>query len=81
MPTTNRTALVTGTSSGLGFEASAQLAEQRFARVIVTARTDPVMTYLSRSLSTTTISTRSRRPPECSPNEGDRSTCSSSTPG
>ena len=40
MTTTNRTALVTGTSSGLGLEASAQLAEQGYARVIVTARTD-----------------------------------------
>ncbi len=40
MTTSNRTALVTGTSSGLGLEASAQLAEQGYARVIVTARTD-----------------------------------------
>lgn len=40
MSTTDRTALVTGASSGLGLEASAQLAEQGFARVIVTARTD-----------------------------------------
>jgi len=32
-------ALVTGASSGLGFEASAQLAEQGYHRVIITART------------------------------------------
>lgn len=35
----HRTALVTGSNSGLGFEASAQLAEAGFARVIITART------------------------------------------
>ena len=34
-----RTALVTGASSGLGFEASVQLAEAGYRRVIVTART------------------------------------------
>ncbi|MCH8983289.1 MAG: SDR family NAD(P)-dependent oxidoreductase [Acidobacteria bacterium] len=34
-----RTALVTGASSGLGFETSAQLAEQGYGRVIITART------------------------------------------
>ena len=34
-----RTGLVTGASSGLGFEASAQLAEQGYGRVIITART------------------------------------------
>jgi len=33
------TALVTGANSGLGFEASAQLAERGYRRVIVTART------------------------------------------
>lgn len=33
------TALVTGSSSGLGFETAAQLAEQSYARVVVTART------------------------------------------
>jgi NAD(P)-dependent dehydrogenase (short-subunit alcohol dehydrogenase family) len=33
------TALVTGANSGLGFEASAQLAEQGYHRVIITART------------------------------------------
>lgn len=36
---TERTALVTGTSSGLGYEASAQLAELGYERVIITART------------------------------------------
>lgn len=35
----HRTALVTGANSGLGFEASAQLAEQGYQRVIITART------------------------------------------
>lgn len=34
-----RTGLVTGASSGLGFEASAQLAEHGYGRVIITART------------------------------------------
>ncbi|MEA1902877.1 MAG: SDR family NAD(P)-dependent oxidoreductase, partial [Actinomycetota bacterium] len=34
-----KTALVTGASTGLGFEAAAQLAEEGFGRVIVTART------------------------------------------
>ena len=38
--TAQRTGLVTGASSGLGFEASAQLAEAGYRRVIVTARTD-----------------------------------------
>ena len=37
---TRRTALVTGASSGLGLEASAQFAEQGFERVIITARTE-----------------------------------------
>ena len=37
---TNRTALVTGASSGLGFESAAQLADEGYSRVIVTARTD-----------------------------------------
>jgi len=36
---TTRTALVTGASSGLGFETSAILAEQGYGRVIITART------------------------------------------
>lgn len=40
MNTTNRTALVTGASSGLGFEAAAQLAESGYQRVIITARSD-----------------------------------------
>lgn len=40
MTTINRTALVTGANSGLGLEVSAQLAEQGYERVIVTARTD-----------------------------------------
>lgn len=35
----NLTALVTGANSGLGFEASAQLAERGYQRVIVTTRT------------------------------------------
>lgn len=35
----SRTALVTGTTSGLGFEAAAQLADQGYERVIVTGRT------------------------------------------
>ena len=38
--TTNRTALVTGANSGLGFEAAAQLADAGFSRVLITARTD-----------------------------------------
>lgn len=37
---TNRTALVTGASSGLGREAAAQLASAGYGRVIVTGRTD-----------------------------------------
>lgn len=37
---TNRTALVTGSSSGLGFEAAAQFAEAGYGRVIVTARSE-----------------------------------------
>ena len=36
---THHTGLVTGASSGLGFEASAQLAEAGYGRVVVTART------------------------------------------
>lgn len=39
MDSNHQTALVTGASSGLGFEASAQLAESGFDRIIVTART------------------------------------------
>ncbi len=35
----SRTALVTGTTSGLGYETAAQLAEQGYGRVIVTGRT------------------------------------------
>lgn len=35
-----RTALVTGASSGLGFEAAAQLADQGYRRVIITGRTE-----------------------------------------
>ena len=38
--TTTRTALVTGASSGLGFEAAAQLAERGYGSVTVTARND-----------------------------------------
>lgn len=37
---TTRTALVTGANSGLGYEAAAQLAEQGYGTVIITARTD-----------------------------------------
>lgn len=37
---TNRTALVTGASSGLGLEAAAQLAAANYVRVIITARTE-----------------------------------------
>ena len=41
MPNTaHTTALITGASSGLGFEAAAQLAEQGYERVIITARTN-----------------------------------------
>ena len=38
-PIRDRTALVTGATSGLGFEAAAQLAEAGYGRVIVTGRT------------------------------------------
>ena len=38
--TAQHTGLVTGASSGLGFEASAQLADAGYGRVVVTARTD-----------------------------------------
>lgn len=38
--TTDRTALVTGANSGLGFEAAAQLADAGFSRVFITARTE-----------------------------------------
>lgn len=37
--TTERTALVTGATSGLGFDAAAQLAEAGYGRVIITGRT------------------------------------------
>jgi len=37
---TNRTALVTGASSGLGLEAAAQLADAGYRRVTITARTE-----------------------------------------
>ncbi|MEE9177641.1 MAG: SDR family NAD(P)-dependent oxidoreductase [Acidimicrobiia bacterium] len=40
MTNTTNTALVTGANSGLGFEAAAQLAEQGYRNVIITARTD-----------------------------------------
>jgi NAD(P)-dependent dehydrogenase (short-subunit alcohol dehydrogenase family) len=36
---TSKTALVTGANSGLGFEASAQLAEQGYGKVTITSRT------------------------------------------
>lgn len=39
MGTTARTALVTGATSGLGYEAAAQLAEQHHGQIIVTGRT------------------------------------------
>ena len=35
----DKTALVTGANSGLGFEAAAQLAEAGYARVILACRT------------------------------------------
>ena len=38
--TAGSTALVTGANSGLGLEAAAQLAEQGYDRVIITARTN-----------------------------------------
>ena len=38
MTNANRTALVTGANSGLGFETAAQLANQGYGRVIITAR-------------------------------------------
>mgnify|MGYP001555685552 CR=1 FL=1 len=38
MVTTTQTALVTGATSGLGFETAAQLAEQGYGSVIVTVR-------------------------------------------
>ena len=38
--TTDRTAVVTGASSGVGFEAAAQLARAGYSRVVVTARSD-----------------------------------------
>lgn len=38
--TTDRTALVTGANSGLGFEAAAQLVDAGFSRVFITARTE-----------------------------------------
>ena len=37
-PTTTTTAVVTGATSGLGFEAAAQIAEQGYDRVIITGR-------------------------------------------
>jgi len=40
MTNANRTALVTGANSGLGLETSAQLAEQGYGRVIITARNE-----------------------------------------
>ena len=36
----DRTALVTGANSGLGYETAAQLADQGYGTVIITARTD-----------------------------------------
>jgi NAD(P)-dependent dehydrogenase (short-subunit alcohol dehydrogenase family) len=39
MNNSNRSALVTGATSGLGFEAAAQLAEQGYRQVIITGRT------------------------------------------
>ena len=40
MTNENRTALVTGANSGLGLESSAQLAQQGYGRVIITARNE-----------------------------------------
>ena len=39
MNSTERTALVTGATTGLGLEAAAQLAEQGYRQVIITGRT------------------------------------------
>ncbi len=36
----SKTALVTGTTSGLGFEAAAQLAEKNYSRIIITGRNE-----------------------------------------
>ena len=52
--TAKRTALVTGANSGLGLEASAQLADQRYDRVIITARTDQKAHTTREELSTRT---------------------------
>ena len=52
--TTNRTALVTGASSGLGLETAAQLANQGYNRVIITARTDQKAQATRETLSTRT---------------------------
>ena len=38
MTNADRTALVTGANSGLGFETAAQLADQGYGQVIITAR-------------------------------------------
>ena len=40
MGNSDRVALVTGATSGLGYEAGAQLAERGYSRVIITGRTE-----------------------------------------
>lgn len=50
----NRTALVTGANSGLGFEAAAQLAKQGYGRVIITARSDEKARFAREALATRT---------------------------
>ena len=50
----DRTALVTGASSGLGLEAAAQLAKAGYTRVIITARTDEKAQAARRELQAST---------------------------
>ncbi|CAO1650341.1 SDR family NAD(P)-dependent oxidoreductase [Salinibacterium sp. NYA9b] len=50
-PHARMTALVTGASSGVGWEAAAQLAEAGYGRIIITARTDEKVAEAGVSLS------------------------------